>query len=132
MIEGTLSSYGGSAQEATDSRNTQESLNQSGAWQVRQERERVVLSSMQTYIVEYHAGGSRNSKEETMTIKDIQMQSDPIRKAAMIHVRFWHTAAWEKAQAMRNDLIDEYDPEWPHGQFWNAVDAIYEPEPSID
>lgn len=60
-----------------------------------------------------------------MTIKDIQMQVDPLRKAAMLHVRFWHTAAWTKARAMRDDLIDEYDPEWPHGRFWDAVDEIH-------
>lgn len=62
-----------------------------------------------------------------MTIKNIQMQSDPICKAAMLHVRFWHTAAWEKARAMRDNLIDEHDPEWPHDRFWDAVDAIYGP-----
>jgi len=59
-----------------------------------------------------------------MIIKDIQMQSDPVHKAAMIHCCFWHMAAWEKARAMRDDLIDEHDPEWPHNRFWNAVDAV--------
>lgn len=59
-----------------------------------------------------------------MTIKDIQMQSDPLRKAAMIHVRFWHAAAWERARTMRDDLIDEYDPEWPHVHFWDEVDEL--------
>lgn len=62
-----------------------------------------------------------------MIIKDIQRQADPIRKAAMIHCRFWHTAAWEKARTMRDDLIDEYDPEWPHDRFWDAVDALHGP-----
>ena len=59
-----------------------------------------------------------------MIIKDIQMQSDPIRKAAMLHCRFWHTAAWKKARDLRDDLIDEYDPEWPHSRFWDEVDKL--------
>jgi len=59
-----------------------------------------------------------------MTIKDIQMQTDPLRRAAMLHCRFWQTAAWEKTRAMRDDLIDEHDPEWPHNHFWNEVDEV--------
>ena len=43
----------------------------------------------------------------------------------MIHCRFWQTAAWEKARAMRDNLIDEHDPEWPHSHFWDMVDEIH-------
>ena len=59
-----------------------------------------------------------------MIIKDIQMQTNPLRKAAMLHVRFWDTAAWEKTRDLRDDLIDEYDPEWPHSHFWDEVDEV--------
>ncbi|MCW7071923.1 MAG: hypothetical protein OCU12_06335 [Methanophagales archaeon] len=46
MIEGTLSSYGGSSQEARDSRRTQEFLNRRGGFRVRHEPGRVVIISV--------------------------------------------------------------------------------------
>ena len=60
-----------------------------------------------------------------MTIKDIQTQADPVRKAAMIHCHFWHTAAWGKAREMCDKLTDEHDPIWPHKRFWDTVDELY-------
>jgi len=49
MIEGTLSSYGGSSQEAEDSRRTQEFLNRRGRFRVRHESGKVVIISAQGY-----------------------------------------------------------------------------------
>ncbi len=49
MIEGTLSSYGGSSQEAKDSRRTQGFLNRRGRFRVRREPGKVVIISAQDY-----------------------------------------------------------------------------------
>ena len=48
-----------------------------------------------------------------------------LQDAAAIHCRYWGSPAWEWARAVRDQIIDREDPEWPHEAFWAEVDKIW-------
>ena len=47
-----------------------------------------------------------------------------LRDAAVIHCRYWNTETWEAAVHVRDHIINELDPEWPHEAFWSEVDKL--------
>ena len=56
-----------------------------------------------------------------ITIKSIE-QAAGLRKAALIHCRFWGMESGEWI-TLRNRLMDEND-KWPYDAFWAEVDSV--------
>ena len=55
-------------------------------------------------------------------------RTQTLEDAAKLHWRYWHSAAWEKARAIRDRIIDREDPEWPNTAFWDEVEKL-DPDP---
>lgn len=52
------------------------------------------------------------------------MSAKTLEDAAIIHCRFWQSPMWNTAVKVRDRLIDEFDPEWPHNRFWEEVEKL--------